>query len=970
MKRLLFCTLTVVLMLFVLASCFGTESHKYKSDCATVCTDCGIEMREPLAEHTYDSCSDVECNACGEIRKATEHEYAGACAEACSLCGEKRETADAPHVFDSPCDSECNVCKATRAASEHVYQTDCDTDCEFCGALRITEHKYTNDCDKDCNVCSALRIPKAHVFTYPCSLTCNVCGAENPAPAACQYSYACDDDCNLCGTLRNADAHVYDHACDADCNVCGEVRAVNDHTYDDSCDADCNACGTLREGVHAFGAWRTKTPASCTSAEILARYCADCGAEETKEGASTLDHIYTNDCDVQCDRCGAKREITHTYDADFKVYVPVSCTTAEILERFCSVCGARETKIGRAALGHTYTNTCDTTCDREGCDYVRVITHTFGEWETKSVENCVDDEIEHRICSVCGAEETRVGTAALGHTPLETDCEICSVCGEASGFEHSFGAWETKTPEDCYNDEIENRICSACGVEETRTGTPSHGHAYADDCDAICENGCGFERIPPHVYDGVEDLVCNECGHNRECTGHLPYVNDCTICRICGEASGIEHAFGEWVTKTAENCTDAEIEHRVCDECGTEETRTGTAALGHTPLETDCEICSVCGQASGFEHSFGAWETKTPASCTEDEIERQICSICHKEATRTGDELAFDHDYDNNCDTTCNTCGAARPVEHDFEGVEWTEKTPADCNNAQILARKCLECGAEETKEGIGALGHTPHADNCTVCARCGQPSEIGHEFGDWVTKSEADCYNAEILHKVCGKCGIASTETQEGKPALKHTYTDACDAICDLCNTFERIPPHEYADEHDVSCELCGDVRACTGHKHLDNNCLVCEYCGQAIPGAEHTYSFICDTDCDVCGTTREASHAPSAADCTVCQYCGETIPGAAHVALDTDCTVCANCNAGTGKAHEADPTNCVVCKHCGKASGKTHTPDTAVNCTQCETCGKNLGTSHTDANADGYCDKCPQETLPGENWFPWAPL
>ena len=42
MKRLLFCTLTVVLMLFVLASCFGTESHKYKSDCATICTDCGI----------------------------------------------------------------------------------------------------------------------------------------------------------------------------------------------------------------------------------------------------------------------------------------------------------------------------------------------------------------------------------------------------------------------------------------------------------------------------------------------------------------------------------------------------------------------------------------------------------------------------------------------------------------------------------------------------------------------------------------------------------------------------------------------------------------------------------------------------------------------------------------------------------------------------------------------------------------
>ena len=190
------------------------------------------------------------------------------------------------------------------------------------------------------------------------------------------------------------------------------------------------------------------------------------------------------------------------------------------------------------------------------------------------------------------------------------------------------------------------------------------------------------------------------------------------------------------------------------------------------------------------------------------------------------------------------------------------------------------------------------------------------------------------------------------------------------LLQAQRRRPPHKYADDHDVTCDLCGDVRACNGHKALATNCLVCEYCGQSIPGAAHVYSYLCDTTCNVCSSVRDASHAPSQDDCTICLHCGEAIPGAAHVALDTDCTVCANCNAGTGKSHEADPTNCVVCKHCGKASGASHAPNTAVNCTQCAECGKNLGTAHTDANSDGHCDNCPQETLPGENWFPWAPL
>lgn len=44
--------------------------------------------------------------------------------------------------------------------------------------------------------------------------------------------------------------------------------------------------------THNMGDWTTKTPASCTQAEIKHRVCADCGHEETQTGSPKLGHNY------------------------------------------------------------------------------------------------------------------------------------------------------------------------------------------------------------------------------------------------------------------------------------------------------------------------------------------------------------------------------------------------------------------------------------------------------------------------------------------------------------------------------------------------------------------------------------------------------------------------------------------------------------------------------------------------------
>lgn len=687
MKRFLFCTLTLVLMLLALASCFG-ENHDYTAPCDPSCNECNRVTREPEAEHTFQSCSDTECDACGEKREPIDHTYTSDCDLVCDVCGEKRTSASA-HTYTGICDADCNACGETRVAADHIYSNDCDTDCNFCGELRTTNHVYANACAKACKVCGELRIPGAHTYSNACDTTCDICGALRMASNHV-YATACDADCNVCGELRISEPHTYDHSCDADCNVCGAVRTVSEHVYDDACDEICDNCGTKRENVHSFGEWSVKTAATCDAPAVEARSCALCGTAQTRDAGEALGHVYDNDCDVACNRakCDYTRAITHVYKTEFTTKIAASCTGAEMLHRFCDICGAEEVQIGKAALGHTYDDDCDAECNREDCDFVRVI----------------------------GEED------------------------------HDFSDWTTATPADCLNPEIESRTCGTCGGTETREGDKALGHDFENDCDP----------------------ECNRCGHTRQIT-----------------------------------------------------------------------------------HDFDEWTTLKPATCTEAEIEEQICGVC----------------------------GAHNP-------------------------------------------------------------------------------------------------ETRVGDAPLDHTYTNECDAVCDRDNCgFERTPPHRYADEHDVTCENgCGHVRPCNGHKALETNCLVCEYCSQPIPNSTHSYVYICDTTCSVCGLTREdaAAHSPDIAngDCTVCQYCSEKIEGAKHVAT-TDCTKCGTCGATIeGATHTPDyEHNCTVCTECGKASGVDHTPD-ETDCTDCGVCGQSRGTAHTDSNSDSKCDDCEQETLPGENWFPWAPL
>jgi len=119
------------------------------------------------------------------------------------------------------------------------------------------------------------------------------------------------------------------------------------------------------------------------------------------------------------------------------------------------------------------------------------------------------------------------------------------------------------------------------------------------------------------------------------------------------------------------------------------------------------------------------------------------CNLCG-ETREVGD-----HVYDHACDTTCNVCGATRSITHDYADATCTEP------------KTCKICGYEDGE----ALGHN------WIPATCTEP-------------------------KYCSVCGLSD----EG--VLGHVYDNACDATCNVCGESREVADHIWSEG---TCSVCG---------------------------------------------------------------------------------------------------------------------------------------------------------------------
>ena len=127
---------------------------------------------------------------------------------------------------------------------------------------------------------------------------------------------------------------------------------------------------TVEAHEHVWGKWTVLKEATCSEEGITKRSCTTCPAAEYFSVVPTQNHLYTNDCDTDCnvEGCEFTREVfNHKYFSD--------------CDATCNVEGCG---FVREAGEHQYYNACDTTCNV--CSTVRVGGHNF-----------VDDS-----CTECG----------------------------------------------------------------------------------------------------------------------------------------------------------------------------------------------------------------------------------------------------------------------------------------------------------------------------------------------------------------------------------------------------------------------------------------------------------------------------------------------------------------------------------------------------------------------------------------
>ena len=214
-----------------------------------------------------------------------------------------------------------------------------------------------------------------------------------------------------------------------------------DHKYDNKCDTTCNLCNATRKITHTWDKGKVITAANCQKAGKSEFTCKICGEKKTDAVAKTA-HDYDNNCDTDCNTCGATRKITHSYawNCDENHHWQECTSCGDQLEKTPHTLAAEssfnqtghgfvctECMLIPGAIPHIFESTCDPDCD--DCDYIRPVAHVYRERYTYDLEH------HWYACILCD-EPLEKFKHIPGPAATETSDQVCTECGcilEAAG---------------------------------------------------------------------------------------------------------------------------------------------------------------------------------------------------------------------------------------------------------------------------------------------------------------------------------------------------------------------------------------------------------------------------------------------------------------------------------------------------------------------------------------------------------
>ena len=400
--------------------------------------------------------------------------------------------------------------------------------------------------------------------------------------------------------------------------------------------------------------------------------------------------------------------------------------------------------------------------------------HTFANTASdviKSEATCTEAAVYYVKCDNCDAVSNTL-TVKVGE-PLGHDLTV------------------TVVEPTCEKDGYTESVCARCGLSYRTNYVAAKGHSYVDVVTApTCESA------------GYTTHTCSVCGDS--------YV-DAML-----PATG--HSYVDVVT--APTCESAGYTTHTCSVCGSSYVDTMTDALGHdyqtVVTAPTCDAmgytthtCTRCGNSyvdsytQAADHSYTSEVTKQP-TCTEEGVRTFTCTNCSKSYTESIPMIAHSYEAvktEPDCTHmgyttyTCSACG-------DSYKADFVDATGHDCE-ATVIAptcegygyteNHCKHCDYTYISEIRQPLGHDDKLTGakdatCTepgytgdmVCTRCGEVHSkgeeipaLGHDYGDWTTVKEADCFHTGLEERKCGRCGETEQRETTAETCSSEAYTD-----------------------------------------------------------------------------------------------------------------------------------------------------------------------------------------------------
>ncbi|MBR2293136.1 MAG: InlB B-repeat-containing protein, partial [Clostridia bacterium] len=593
------------------------------ASCTTdqVCTECGEVLVEALGHNYNEQVGNTVRTTAANCQECNTYWYD------CSRCGAsaKNDANATDKWYTSNEAGEHNMSSDwTSENGQHFHK------CTVSGCDHVED---TEDCDGGGATCQK-------------KATCDTCGASYGSLGDHSYNYGSWGYTDENGHANNC---IY---CDAHTELQEHEPNVDAATEDTA--KYCTFCGYVIEQqlnhVHSEGTeWKYDSE----------YHWHDCVGNDGQE-YSKAKHTYDNDCDTDCNVCGATRTITHDY----------SKLEKNDTEHWyvCSVCGSEK---ANSRTGHSGgTKDCQHKAECATCG------QTYGDFGDHAYDTTVwvsvDNEHHAHKCTLCDAY-----TDATDHYSAdEATCtgeQLCDSCNYkmADALGHSYTkqiespAYLEAEGENCQSHHTYYYACVRCDASSMGdTDTFFEGTAVgAHKVSAAWTTEYAEETNAGWHYHACTVDGCDYREDEGDCAGGENTCIALAICSTCQKAYGeyAEHTFGNtWEYK------DATGHAHVCTvKCCNEHDE----IKAHTPnipaaTEESAQYCTACQyqMAAQLNHTHSP-ATEWTSNATH---HWKACGGCDEHL----EEAPHSYDPNNACDTTCEVCNAVREVSHDFTG-EW-----------------------------------------------------------------------------------------------------------------------------------------------------------------------------------------------------------------------------------------------------------------------------------------------------------